>query len=816
MRRTWLVVLLALLSVAVFACRPAPSLSSRSEAMLVGSQAAGGEAPPAPPAASVLTGRVDFSGDSIRTQAITGDVVNLATVALIETSAGVTVRTGLTDTSGNFSLPFSLPPASGSTYVLEAFRGLNSHLPGNEAPRFRTVVTYRNPGWSSITNADPSGRVVLNSLTTAIALVAGLHPGDLPYGNTLGMVNASVTPPALTGSPAPPPTHPALELVNLSNDVLAILANNGDPVAYTDAVKPRVDSVTPTTAPAYAPVTIRGVGFVPGGNTVKIGVAQAPVLAMKRYLDGAVQKWEMIITVPAAAITGNLTVSTTRGGESNATAFTIPDGSAVSITAISPNPARPGSTVTISGTGFSPTLANNDIRLNGAAIPAIFGNESTLVIVLPSNSTSGNVSVTVNGANSNNFFLTVDVLATPQITSLFPNIGPVKSTVSIKGVNFGPTGKVVVGGYQAKVISWNPKVVRIELPWYLSNGSNTITLFSQFGVATTTYTVINGDLSATAINTGTTLNGVGGNGTHAWFGDGKLWVWGGGGSTAVNYIRLNADGSFADADWTLSSLTIPMGTNQDDNPNDDVLVRNRVYYTVSNAQASNGDKLNFATLDSYTGEVTGFGYDPTNNLPGAGTAAAWLGKDLALSASDKYVYIAGAGVSCSGGGFCDGNSVGTMQSRILPSGGIGIWETGPNSIYYGEDAYLLYIGGVLHLLSGSDLTQTGGSQFGVVKPDGTMGAWATSSAPVVPQTGTLSTRPLRVGKYLYLLSPGGSGALRADIVDDLVIKPMSAYAATLSPQSHMKIDIAVGRYVYSIGDYTGNAYRYKVYRYTLN
>ncbi|MBO9539146.1 IPT/TIG domain-containing protein [bacterium] len=760
-----------------------------------------------------LSGRVDFGAAATRVQAIPGDVINLATISLIDTVTGQTRAAGITDADGAFTLPFAtFVPASGSVYVLEAIKGLNAHLPGNDAPRFRTLVTFRNPGWASITNGAVSGRVVINALTTAIALVSGLDQAAMPYHSVMGMVNAQVSPPALTGSPAPPPSHNAAELLNLSADVSAILTGNGDPVGSTDAIKPRVDAVTPIQAPANAPVVIQGVGFVPGGTAVTIGGVSAPILSLRRYLAGGLQKWEMIVTVPPTAITGNLSVSTLRGGASNATPFTIPAGSAVSVMAISPNPARPGSTVTISGGGYSPVLAENDVRLNGVALTPIFANATTLVLVLPGNATSGNMTVTVNGAKSNDFALTLDVLATPQITSLFPNVGAVKSVVAIKGVNFGPSGKVVVGGYQAKVLSWHPQVVRVELPWYLAPGPTTLTLFGPFGVATANFTVIDGTAANTFVDTGTTMTGVGGNGTYVWVGDKKLWVWGGANSTAVQYINLLDDGGFADANWTTSPLMLPAGTNQDDNPNGIVQVGNRLYYTVSNSS----NKVNFATLNPYTADVTGFGYDPTNDLP-----SSWLGKDLALAASEKYVYLLGQGVSCSGGGNCDGNPLATKQSRILPSGGIGIWENGPNNLYYGEDGIPLYIGGVLHLLGGTDSSTTGGSQFCVIKPDGTMGTWTTSSAPVVPGAlgRTISRRPLRVGKYLYLIATADeieSPTLRGVIVDDLVPKPMSAYNLPKTGQGLNKVDVVIGRYLYSISSDSGHALQRKVFRCTLN
>ncbi len=748
--------------------------------------------------AHALEGSVAFDAGTRDTQAISGDVVNLATISLIDTTAAQTRASGITDASGRFSLPFSsyVPPV-GQTFVLEAVKGLNSQLPGNEAPRFRTLVKYTATGWQSITNGTAPGNIVINALTTAIALVSGLDQANVPYGNTMGMVNAAVNPPALNAAPTFA-AHPSIELINLSNDVLALLNHNLDPVANTPAIKPSLAAVTPSTAAANLPVVITGSGFVPGGTTVTIGGATAAVMAMSST--------RIVAAVPAAAITGTVTVTTTRGGTSNAIAFTSPDGSAVAITTISPNPARPGQTVTIAGQGFSGVIGNNDVRLNGQAIVPIFANESSLVINLPTDSTSGNVSVTVAGAKSNNFFLTLDVLATPIITSLFPNTGAVKSILSIKGSNLGPTGKVVIGGYQAKVVSWSPKVVRVEVPVNVNPGATTVTVFAPLGVATTTFTVLAGDAGANFISVAPMVS-TGGMGMYAWVGDGKLWTWGGGDSTAVNYINLNADGSFKDANWSVSSMTLPYGTNQDDNPNGAVQVKNRVYYTVSNSS----NKINFATLDPYSGDVTGFGYDPTNDLP-----PTWLGKDLALAASDKYVYILGQGVSCSsalGGTGCGGRATTTMQTRILPSGGIGIWSTGPDTLYYGEDAMPLYIGGVLHLIGGNDSAAVG-SQYSVIKADGTMGGWVKNSTPLISGN-PLSNQMTRIGRYYYMFEYSGR-TLRGQIIDDLVPKPLETYPTTSPTLGYYRITIPIGKYVYQLGDNTGTATQRSVWRCTLN
>lgn len=786
--------LVATLSLVLLACNPLPApLSGPQAERPAASQVAPRESTTFP-----LEGSVDFSAVARTTQAIPGDVINLATISLIDTSVGQTRASGLTDAGGTFSLPFSTyNPAVGQTFILEAVKGLNAQLPGNEAPRFRTIVQYTATGWASVTNKTAPGGIVINALTTAVSLISGLDQANVPYASASGMVNALVNPPALTGTPTFP-GHPNIEFLNLSNDVLSLLNNNLDPVANTPAVKPTLTAITPSTAAANLPVVITGSGFVPGATTVTIGGATAAIMALSAT--------RLVAAVPAAAISGTATVTTTRGGTSNALAFTSPDGSAVALTTISPNPARPGQTVTIAGQGFTSVLANNDVRLNGVQIVPIFANQSSLVINLPSDCQSGNVSVTVAGAKSNNFYLTVDVLSTPIITSLFPSVGAVKSVVSIKGTNLGPTGKVVMGGYQAKVVSWSPKVIRAEVPFNVNPGVTNVTVFAPLGVATTTFTVINGDAAASFIGVAPMIS-TGGHGMYVWVGDGKLWTWGGANSTAVNYMNLNADGSFKDAAWSVSTLTLPYGTNQDDNPNAAVQVKNRVYYTVSNTS----NKVNFATLEPYTGDVTGFGYDPTNDLP-----PTWLGKDLALAASDKYVYILGQGVSCSsalGGTGCGGRATTTMQTRILPSGGIGIWSAGPDTLYYGEDAMPFYIGGVLHLIGGNDSAAVG-SQYSVINYDGTMGTWKGNPTPLVSGS-PLSSQMTRVGRYYYMFEYTGV-TKRGQIIDDLVLKPLAAYGTASPVLGYNRNTIVAGKYVYVLGDNAGSANQRAVWRCTLN
>lgn len=777
--------LVGFVSTGLFACRfPGPSPTSG--------------APAAVQTASLrlLHGRVDFS--SLRqTQAVPGDITNQATVALIDAITGETRTSTVTDASGNYSL--SMPgfnPALNGTYVLEATKGLYAQLPGNVAPRFRTLVQYTTSGWKSLTSATAGGPSAINAHTTAVAIVSALDPIGLPPANAMGKVNP--TPPGSLNATPTFATHSDTELNAMATDIINTLSQDQDPVANTNAVKPTLSGMTPTTAGVAQPVTLTGTGFVTGDSTVKVGAATIP--AGNVLLT---TKSQIIFTIPAGITSGNVTVTTTRGGVSNGIPLSIPNSAAVTVAAISPNPARPNASVTLTGSGFSTTLAQNTISVSGSNVTPDFANQTSLVFKVPSNAVSGNVTVTVNGQASNQYYLTIESLTTPQISSLFPNALPTKALLTIKGQNFGPDGSVLVGDYQAKVVSWSPNIVRVEVPWYVPAGTAVVTVFAPLGVTTQNVTILDGGTISPWAKVTDLPAGVGGLGVHAYVGGEKLWVWGGGGSTKVVYMNLNADGSFKDAAWTTASFTLPEGTYQDDNPNSRTQIKNRIYYTVTNQlTASNSNHVNFASLDPYNGDITGFAYDPINDLP-----PTWVGKDLGLIAGDKYVYIMGAGASCAGDGVhCNGNVVGTMQARILESGNIGQWEIGPNQPQaYGEDGLPFIVGDSLFQIGGT----AGVSMQCVINDSGQMSSWATMSVPLIPNGALLSTQVMKVGHYYYLMNMWDSQrSFRGVIVDDLVPLPATELL-TNTPQAQGvacgigHVDVQVGKYLYLISTHSG-------------
>ena len=113
---------------------------------------------------------------------------------------------------------------------------------------------------------------------------------------------------------------------------------------------------------------------------------------------------------------------------------------APAIYSFTPTSGAVGTIVTISGTNFDPTPANNTVKFNnvsGAVVQA--ATTTTLTVIVPTGATTGLITVTVGGvtATSSTPFT---VTNGPSISSFTPTSGPAGTTVvTITGANFDPT-----------------------------------------------------------------------------------------------------------------------------------------------------------------------------------------------------------------------------------------------------------------------------------------------------------------------------------------------------------------------------------------
>src|SRR6516225_3710317 len=149
-------------------------------------------------------------------------------------------------------------------------------------------------------------------------------------------------------------------------------------------------------------------------------------------------------------------------------------------TSLTPSSAGVGQTVTISGTNFGATQGSSVVQFfNGcAAGTATTWSATSITIPVPSCAATGNVTVTVAGQVSNGQSFTL--LPTPSITSLSPVAGPVGTSVTIAGTNFGTsqgTSTVTFAGTAATTITgWNATQITAQVPVGATTGPVVVTV----------------------------------------------------------------------------------------------------------------------------------------------------------------------------------------------------------------------------------------------------------------------------------------------------------------------------------------------------
>ena len=141
---------------------------------------------------------------------------------------------------------------------------------------------------------------------------------------------------------------------------------------------PKLSTVGPGSGRAGDPFTIRGSGF-DITTSVKIGFTTTPYQIDS---DG-----QLTATVPASAQTGPVTVRTPLGIVSSPSSFQV----LPTIDSFLPISGKPGRSVKLIGTAFKGTTL---VTLNGQPMSFTVKNPTLLKLTVPSNATSGRITVT--------------------------------------------------------------------------------------------------------------------------------------------------------------------------------------------------------------------------------------------------------------------------------------------------------------------------------------------------------------------------------------------------------------------------------------
>jgi len=345
---------------------------------------------------------------------------------------------------GGTTLTFTTPPGAAGDAPVTV-----TNLAGTSAP---LTFTYLAP---------PVGSPVLTAIAPDAGPAAGgtsvtLTGTGFTPGSTITIGDAT----GIVGTLSPDGTQLTFTTPGgTAGDVPVTVTNatgTSAPLTFTyqaaPVVAPTLTSLTPAEGPAGGgtDVTIVGTGFT-GDSTVTVGTTTG-IVPLSVSTDGT----SLVFTTPAGAV-GQADVSvTTPAGTSGTLPFTYqaaPVGAPVLAT-LSPTsgPAGGGTTVTVTGTGFTP---GSTVSVDGSApiTPVINGAGTSLTFTTPAHA-AGPVQVTVTNEAGTSAPLPFTYLApastAPLLLSLAPASGPVGGgtvvTVSGSGFAVGATTVSIDGG----------------------------------------------------------------------------------------------------------------------------------------------------------------------------------------------------------------------------------------------------------------------------------------------------------------------------------------------------------------------------------
>jgi hypothetical protein len=149
----------------------------------------------------------------------------------------------------------------------------------------------------------------------------------------------------------------------------------------------------------------------------------------------------------------------------------------VAMSGFTPTSAFAGETVTITGANFSTLPGDNLVMINGIAATVSSATHTTLKIIVPTQATSGRISVTVN----DNTAISASDLTVLQITitEFSPASGIPGTTVVIGGANFSNlplNNQVSFNGVTATVLTATQTQLTVKVPESATTGKITVTI----------------------------------------------------------------------------------------------------------------------------------------------------------------------------------------------------------------------------------------------------------------------------------------------------------------------------------------------------
>ena len=247
---------------------------------------------------------------------------------------------------------------------------------------------------------------------------------------------------------------------------------------------PIISNFSPSSALPGETVTVSGEHFnaSPSGNAVKFnGEAGVVTQATTTQLQ---------VTVPASATTGKISVIVNGKTVVSANDFTVLQ---TTITGFSPTSGLVGTVITINGNNFSTVAGDNVVKINGVQAAVSAATATQLTAVVPAETTTGKISITLNGTT----ITSVEdfTVLSPTIESYFPPIAAPGITVIITGSNFSaiPSNNMVkFNGTVATVTAASETSLSVTVPAGATTGSLSVKVGPHTATASTDFEMCTG------------------------------------------------------------------------------------------------------------------------------------------------------------------------------------------------------------------------------------------------------------------------------------------------------------------------------------
>jgi RHS repeat-associated protein len=249
--------------------------------------------------------------------------------------------------------------------------------------------------------------------------------------------------------------------------------------SITLGTMPIVSGISPGSGGVGTPVTITGLNFGSSQGTSSVSFGGVPVTSILSWSDN-----QIVVDVPSSGNSGPqpVTVAVNSVGSNNNVSFTLYN---PVVTSVSPSTAGPGGVITVHGSGFGAMFTNlyvtSQVIFNGISTDNISNwSDTSITAVVPSNATSGPLTVMQGGVVSNGVQFNVEPLS---VTGVSPSSGPAGSLVTISGTGFGSSqsnSTVDFAGTIAAVQSWSDTQIVAIVPPDAASGTVDVNVASLY------------------------------------------------------------------------------------------------------------------------------------------------------------------------------------------------------------------------------------------------------------------------------------------------------------------------------------------------